>query len=249
MSEISIYQALINAKKDFKSLKETAYNPFFKSKYADLKEVINSVKDALSVNGLGFYQSADAISDTKEIVTTTIDKNGTTKTETKIVGYSKITTTLFSGSGETITTTYPLIISDTADPQKVGSAVTYAKRYALTAALGIASEDYDGEGAKDKSGKTGQYSKPAPVANKTSQETNTNTTVTGGGSPDAIDINYLKNLPGVKVETNEAGDVFVSNAFSYTATLKNLKFEFGKDSSHPKAWVKRGAVPPVAKAA
>lgn len=248
MSEVSIYQALINAKKDFKSLKETAYNPFFKSKYADLKEVINSVKDALSVNGLGFYQSADAISDTKEIVTTTIDKNGTTKTETKIVGYSKITTTLFSGSGETITMTYPLIVSDMADPQKVGSAVTYAKRYALTAALGIASEDDDAESAKPS--KTAQYSKPAAVttaANKTSQATNT--TVTGGGSPDAIDIDYLKNLPGVKVETNEAGDVFVSNAFKYTATLKSLKFEFGKDPSHPKAWVKRGALPPVAKAA
>jgi hypothetical protein len=248
MSEISIYQALINARKDFKPLKESAYNPFFKSKYADLKEVINSVKDALSANGLGFYQSADAISDTKEITTTTIDKNGTTKTETKIVGYSKITTTLFSGSGETITMTYPLIISDMADPQKVGSAVTYAKRYALTAALGIASEDDDAESAKP--GKTAQYSKPAAVttaANKTSQATNA--TVTGGGSSDTIDIDYLKNLPGVKVEINEAGDVFVSNAFSYTATLKNLKFEFGKDSSHPKAWVKRGALPPVAKAA
>lgn len=247
MSEKNIFKSLIDARKDFKPLKESAYNSFFKSKYADLREVINSVKDALSINGLGFYQSADAISDTKEIVITTIDKNGTTRTETKIVGYSKITTTLFSEGGETITTTYPLIV-DTADPQKVGSAVTYAKRYALTAALGIASEDDDGEGAK--TGKTsGQYLKPAPMANKTSQATNTNTNVTGDGSSDVIDIDYLKNLPGVKVETNEAGDVFVSNAFSYTATLKTLKFEFGKDSSRPKAWVKRGAVLPVAKAA
>ena len=233
MEKKSIYELLINARKDFKPLKESAYNPFFKSKYADLKEVINSVKDALVNNGLGFYQSADTISETKEIVTTTVDKNGTTKTESKIVGYSKITTTIFSVSGETITTTYPLIISDTADPQKVGSAVTYAKRYALTAALGIASEDDDAQSvsrpaAQTASAKPTQQAKPAtsakPAETKPAQPVKSKT------------LEEIGNTEGVTVTEEDDKITVTGKTFSLSNDLRALGFHW---DGQTKTWFKQ----------
>ncbi len=236
MSEknVSIYESLINARRDFKPLKESAYNPFFKSRYADLKEVINSVKESLSANGLGFYQSADPISDTKEVIITTTDKNGTIKTETKIIGYSKITTTIFSVSGETITTTYPLIISDTADPQKVGSAVTYAKRYGLTAALGIASEDDDANSsvsrpaAQTASAKPTQQAKPAtsakPAETKPAQPVKSKT------------LEEIGNTEGVTVTEEDDKITVTGKTFSLSNDLRALGFHW---DGQTKTWFKQ----------
>ena len=233
MEKKSIYELLINARRDFKPLKESAYNPFFKSRYADLKEVINSVKESLSANGLGFYQSADPISDTKEVIITTTDKNGTIKTETKIIGYSKITTTIFSVSGEIITTTYPLIVSDTADPQKVGSAVTYAKRYGLTAALGIASEDDDAQSvsrpaAQTASAKPTQQAKPAtsakPAETKPAQPVKSKT------------LEEIEKVEGVTVTEDDNIVTVAGKTFSLSNDLRALGFHW---EGQTKTWFKQ----------
>jgi hypothetical protein len=126
----NIYAKFLNAKKAFKPLYRDAVNPFYKSKYAPLEVVISAVSQALLDNGLGFYQTVS------EVFRTEIVKD-------KIISYAKLTTILFSET-EKIETTYPIIVAD-ADPQKLGMAVTYAKRYALLALCGIASEDDDAE--------------------------------------------------------------------------------------------------------
>jgi hypothetical protein len=118
----AIAAALAKAQAAFKPAIKDASNPFFKSKYCDLAGALDAVRDALSVNGLALVQSTDA--------------------GDKMV----LHTTLLHASGEWISSTYPITAVKT-DPQGIGSAVTYARRYSLMALLGIAAEDDDGEAA------------------------------------------------------------------------------------------------------
>ena len=234
MSEknVSIYESLINARKEFKPLIETAKNPFFKSTYAPLAEVINSVKDALSNNNIGFFQSVDPIGEKEIVNTTTTDKNGTVKTEQKVVSFSKITTTLFAGNGEKIETSYPLIIADT-DPQKVGATVTYAKRYALTAALGIASEDDDAQSvsrpaAQTASAKPTQQAKPAtsakPAETKPVQPVKSKT------------LKEIGNTEGVTVTEDDNIVTVAGKTFSLSNDLRALGFHW---EGQTKTWLKQ----------
>lgn len=120
--------SLAKAQKSFKPAIKDANNPFFKSKYVDLAGAIDAVRDALADNGLALVQSTDA--------------------GDKMV----LHTTLLHSSGEWISGTYPITAVKT-DPQGIGSAVTYARRYSLMALLGIAAEDDDGEAAHGRTAK------------------------------------------------------------------------------------------------
>ena len=100
-----------------------AANPFFKSKYANLEEVIKVVKDAFAAYGLCFVQFP-------------ISGEGTAGVETIIL----------HESGEFISNEFLLKCSK-SDPQGMGSAITYARRYGLQSACGIPSEDDDGNAA------------------------------------------------------------------------------------------------------
>ena len=102
---------------------KSAANPFFKSKYANLEEVIRVVKTAFEANGLSFVQFP-------------ISGEGTAGVETIIL----------HESGEFISNEFLLKCSK-ADPQGMGSAITYARRYGLQSACGIPSEDDDGNAA------------------------------------------------------------------------------------------------------
>lgn len=133
--------SLAKAQKSFKPAIKDANNPFFKSKYVDLAGAIDAVRDALADNGLALVQSTDA--------------------GDKMV----LHTTLLHSSGEWISGTYPITAVKT-DPQGIGSAVTYARRYSLMALLGIAAEDDDGEAAHGRTVKvditTGEVRKAQP---------------------------------------------------------------------------------------
>jgi len=96
-------------------------NPFFKSSYADLTSVIKVVKEPFSNNGLSFVQ---------------LPVSGET--------YVGVTTMLMHTSGEWIQSEYMLPMTK-RDPQAAGSAITYARRYALQSLAGIPSVDDDGE--------------------------------------------------------------------------------------------------------
>lgn len=137
--------ALIKAQSSIKSAKKDNINPQFKSKYADLSAVIDAIKEALNTNGIFF---------------------------TQIVGYTKnrvyIETALLHESGEMLSGKTPVFISETKynESQAFGSAVTYSKRYALQAMLGVATEDDDGEAAmgRGKSAAPPTFIKPTLVA-------------------------------------------------------------------------------------
>jgi len=122
-----ISPALVNAQKDFLSAKKSSDNPFFKSKYADLQSVISAVKESLNENGIAFIQSP-------------------TESEGDVL---KLTTRLLHESGEWIedTAVCPLV---KRDPQAFGSALSYLRRYSLSAMCGIYQADDDGNEATKK---------------------------------------------------------------------------------------------------
>ena len=106
-------------------IKDTA-NPFFKSKYADLSSVWESARELLAANGLGIVQTTRLL-------------------ESCTVLHTKMVHT----SGQYITSDYPLNPIKN-DPQGLGSALTYARRYSLQSMLGITPEDDDGNAASLK---------------------------------------------------------------------------------------------------
>jgi len=105
------------------AIKDTA-NPFFKSKYADLASVKDAVQIPLSTNGLSYVQVVHN------------PEHG--------VG---VETVLMHSSGEWLSGGVVFVPVVKADAQGYGSALTYARRYSLSAITGVAPEDDDGNAA------------------------------------------------------------------------------------------------------
>lgn len=100
-------------------------NPHYKSKYADLNSVWNACRDQLSKNGLAVIQTMN------------YDERG----------QLQLITTLAHSSGQWIKSALP-VLTQKNDAQGIGSALTYMRRYSLSAIVGISSdEDDDGEAA------------------------------------------------------------------------------------------------------
>ena len=118
-----ISTALSKAQGELDHAKKDMTNNFYESKYADLASVIDAAKKQLSDNGLSVTQIVD------------YDESGTF-----------LETILMHSSGEWISGKYP-IRPLKADPQSVGSALTYARRYAFSAITGIAADDDDANAA------------------------------------------------------------------------------------------------------
>lgn len=114
--------ALALAQAEMKAAPKTSENPFFKSKYADLSAVWDACRGPLTKHGLSVSQ----------IPTT-----------------DGVITVLMHTSGQWISGTL-LLKPDKETPQAVGSAITYARRYALAAIVGVATEDDDAESAMDR---------------------------------------------------------------------------------------------------
>lgn len=123
----NIASAFISAKKAFAPALKTSTNPHFKSKYADLAACVEAVDDSFLDNGIVMYQE------------TFEDDSGVT-----------VETVLLHESGESIRCGKLHVPASKQDPQGYGSALSYARRYSLMAACGIAPEDDDGNaGSKD----------------------------------------------------------------------------------------------------
>mgnify|MGYP003656208263 CR=1 FL=1 len=106
-----------------------ATNPHFRSKYADLASVIHAIRDPLAKNGLGVLQD----------VQTVADEGGA------FIGVSVLTRILHK-SGQWIELGPLTIPLAKVDAHGLGAAVTYSKRYAVVAALGVSGSDIDDDG-------------------------------------------------------------------------------------------------------
>lgn len=125
----NIYQALMQAQKDMGPLLKNATNPAFRSKYADLGSVIETITKPLHDNGLVFFQSLQPGMDSEHPIL---------ETHIRLAG---------GQTTDYICSIAPIVSKDPNDPQKMGAAITYMRRYSLMALLGLAPEDDDGNSA------------------------------------------------------------------------------------------------------
>ena len=124
----TISAAFVAAQKSFAPALKQSINPHFKSRYVDLAGCVEAVIDALNSNGIALQQHLSQ-SDTGVIVETVF----------------------IHESGERMECGKVHIPASKHDAQGFGSALTYARRYSLMAACGIAPEDDDGQAASKKS--------------------------------------------------------------------------------------------------
>lgn len=124
MSFSKVAAALVKAQKAFGPALKSSTNPHFKSRYADLAACVEAVIDALNTNGIALMQRVTPADDGVTVETVFIHE-----------------------SGETISCGQLHVPAAKHDPQGYGSALTYARRYSLMAACGIAPEDDDGNSA------------------------------------------------------------------------------------------------------
>lgn len=122
-----IAAALAKAQAEMMPAIKDSANPFFKSKYADLTSVWSACRDPLTKHGLSVTQTTSCESD----------------------GKIMLITTLWHPSGQWIDSCLP-VIPVKPDPQSLGAAITYARRFALCALVGICPEDDDGNMASGK---------------------------------------------------------------------------------------------------
>lgn len=125
MSEIA--KALVKAQKEFGPALKTSTNPHFRSRYADLSACVEAVIGALNSNGIALVQK-------------------TLPSDDGVI----VQTVFLHESGEMMDCGILQVPAAKQDPQGYGSALTYARRYSLMAACGIAPEDDDGNAASGR---------------------------------------------------------------------------------------------------
>lgn len=124
----NIYAALAAAQSEFKPVVKNCVNPAFGSKYADLQSILDATRPALNRHGLFLFQRASSSKDGVSVETCVTHASGGT---------------LSSG------VLFIPVVNPKNPAQAFGSAETYARRYSLSAFLGVnADEDDDGNGAE-----------------------------------------------------------------------------------------------------
>lgn len=117
----NLYKQLADVKKEIGVISKDSTNPFYKSKYFDINDLLEHVEPILSKHDLIVLQPIE------------IDKITTIIVDVK--------------SGHDIQSS--ILLPSNPDPQKQGIAITYYRRYTLASLLGLRAEDDDGNGLKE----------------------------------------------------------------------------------------------------
>jgi len=122
-SNAALFAALALAQSEVENATKGSVNPHFKSRYADLAEVLNTVRPVYSRHGIAIVQSTGFSDGLVSVTTALVHKEGGYVTSVASCTPAKV------------------------DAQGVGAATTYLRRYSLAAATGVAQEDDDGQSA------------------------------------------------------------------------------------------------------
>jgi hypothetical protein len=142
----ALAKALVAAQGELDNVAKDATNPHFRSTYASLPAILDTIRPVLAKNKLAVVQFP--IDDEKD------------------VGRVGVETVLIHESGEWVSQTYSVRLQKD-DPQGAGSGITYTRRYALCAVLAIGQEDDDGEAGSGRAAppqRTGHYEERRPQA-------------------------------------------------------------------------------------
>lgn len=132
--------AYAQAQKEIEGATRDKVNPAFRSKYADLGSVVDAIKPALSSHGLSFLQSSHDADNAAKVETILLHASG----EWMSLGCVSVPVTKFDAHG-------------------FGSALTYARRYGLLTAFGVAPEDDDGNAAAKQAPKEASAGGPSAI--------------------------------------------------------------------------------------
>lgn len=134
-----LYKSLLAVKKEMTAVKKDANNPYFQSKYADLNSVLQMIEPLLIKYNLILLQPTKTTLEGSNLVTS-------------IIAHAE--------TGDNIESTVTLV--GNTDMQKLGSAITYARRYTLVSLLGIQTEDDDAESAVGRGNNSNNKTTPKP---------------------------------------------------------------------------------------
>ena len=180
-------QALLKAQTEFMTASKDAKNPFFKSKYATLNSVWEAVATALHNNGLVCIQP---------------------------IVNNMVATTIIHTSGQFITSECPIVCAKQNDPQALGSAITYSRRYALASMLGVMTDDDDD--AESAMVRKQPQSAPKPAA-KPAEKTEP--------APEEIPVGNLSNKCALDIAAAKTTSELISiyNAYATSEPIAALK--------------------------
>ena len=154
--EININEKLFNLQQEIGTISKDAKNPFYKSRYFDINSLIKQLQPLLNKHRLLLLQPIE-----EDIV------------------YSKLI--CVDGTGATIS---GLKLPVIADPQKLGSCITYYRRYTLSSLLGLQAEDDDANAASGVTEEQKWLNQNTPEYSKAIEF------IKGGGSVEAIKSKY-----------------------------------------------------------
>lgn len=142
LDQQKVYQALFEARKEFATVRKTAENPYFDSKYANLQTLIQATEPALQKHGIIITQLPGEFVEGKFLTLTTVvyhtPSGQSIETRQQVPAYK-------SGKDKSGGDGVMRI-----DAQSYGSALTYARRYAYQSILGLVAEDDDGNGTVER---------------------------------------------------------------------------------------------------
>lgn len=141
-------KAMVDVQAEIRAAVKDRVNPHFRSTYADLSGVVDACRSALTKHGFSVIHACR-------------ESDGSVL---------HLDTRLLHKSGQWIEGTMSMRPSK-ADPQGIGSCITYARRYALAAIVGVVTEDDDGNGASGTA-KPAEAAKPAKVGQRQIDELN-----------------------------------------------------------------------------
>lgn len=173
-----IAAALVKAQAEMGNAVKDSKNPFFKSKFADLNSVREACMPALNKHGISVIQP-----------TTVID------------GKFYVETTLMHESGEFLSGLYEVVAIKQNDPQALGAAVSYSRRYGLQSLVNIGAEDDDSETAMGRGN-----SRPSTIATSSANNVDKLEETAVQSTPAASRGSFRKNA--AKAETSiPSGDL------------------------------------------
>src|SRR4030095_13520534 len=154
--------ALATAQAAMRGAVKDPENPFFRSKYADLASVWEACREPLTANHLAIVQFPRATFEGKPEAYEWTTRTWEGRYGVRVPTVVSVLTRLMHSSGQWLEDTTSTMLPN-ADPQAVGSAITYLRRYALAALAGAAPEDDDAEAAHTAS-RAQALPKPTPAA-------------------------------------------------------------------------------------
>lgn len=142
LPSVGIHQALVQAKKEMAPVRKTAKNLGFQgAKYATLQDTIGAIEDALLNNDIVLTQTFRVGDNNERVLVTTLTHAPSRESiSSEMVVFAPYFADSRKKTGEEDG-------RETRDPQAIGSAITYYRRYALQAICGVAPEDDDGNAA------------------------------------------------------------------------------------------------------